>query len=89
MRPMWLLPILAIVATMLLYFSPATVQQLRRLLPGSAPALTTDHLYRWKNPAGEWQVTDTPPPAGVTYEPLVYRSDTNVLPVPPGIAPAP
>ena len=37
-------------------------------------------LYRWKDPDGEWVISDQLPPAGIEYEQLKYRSDANVTP---------
>ncbi|MDX1571078.1 MAG: DUF4124 domain-containing protein [Xanthomonadales bacterium] len=37
-------------------------------------------LYRWKDEAGQWVLSSEPPPAGVEYEEVSYRHDTNVLP---------
>jgi hypothetical protein len=85
MRLPWLLLILALAAAIYLYFSPETGRQLREQLPRPDFTHKTDHLYKWRNEQGEWQITDTPPADGVEYEQLNYRDDVNVLPVPPGI----
>lgn len=45
--------------------------------------LQTTTVYRWRDAAGEWQVSDRPPPAGVEYEVDTYARKTNVLPLPP------
>ena len=50
------------------------------VLPLPAPTL----LYKWRDRAGTWQVTDLPPPAGVPFERLEYGYETNVLPIAPG-----
>lgn len=39
-------------------------------------------LYRWKDDAGEWVVSDEKPPDGVAFERVSYRHDTNVMPSP-------
>jgi len=40
-------------------------------------------VYKWRDADGAWRITDEPPPRGVEYERLEYRSDTNVLPLVP------
>jgi hypothetical protein len=87
MRPVWLLLILALAAAATFYFFPDSVRQLREQLPDSALTHRTDRVYKWQNARGDWQITDTPPPAGIHYERQDYRDDVNVLPVPPGIDP--
>ena len=47
-------------------------------------AKKTDRIYKWRDENGAWQLTDTPPPAGIEFEVSDYREDVNVLPVPPG-----
>ena len=86
MRLAWLLLVVALAAALYLYFSPETGRRLKQQL--SQPDFThkTDHLYKWRNEKGEWQITDTPPAGGIEYQQLDYRDDVNVLPVPPGIA---
>ena len=48
------------------------------------PARTAT-VYKWQDSAGQWHITDTPPPAGTPHEIMTYRSDENVLPQPPGL----
>lgn len=57
------------------------MEQTGRELTGTTPTTTT--FYKWRNAAGEWQLSDRPPPAGVDYETVEVRSDQNVLPLPP------
>jgi hypothetical protein len=57
------------------------MEQTGRDLSGAGPATTT--FYKWRDAAGEWQLSDRPPPAGVDYETVEVRSDQNVLPLPP------
>lgn len=85
MRLFWLLIALLLLGGGYLYQYPDSARQLRNQLP--APEITgkTARLYKWRNTAGEWQITDAPPPPGTDYERLDYHSDENVLPVPPGI----
>lgn len=85
MRLVWLLIALLLLGGGYLYLHPDAARQLRNQLPGPEFTRETDRLYKWRNTAGEWQITDAPPPDGVSYERLDYRGDENVLPVPPGI----
>ena len=48
-----------------------------------APPPTVTTIYKWQDVNGNWNLTDTPPAAGVTYETLHMRSDTNVMPLVP------
>ena len=45
--------------------------------------VSTSRIYKWRNDKGEWQLSDTLPPAGIAYETLEHRSDENILPRPP------
>lgn len=47
--------------------------------------LQTTVVYKWRDAKGAWHVSDTPPPAGVSYETEQYGRDTNVLPQPPAL----
>lgn len=85
MRLVWLLLTLLLLGGGYLFLNPDAARQFRSQLPAPEFTLKTDRLYKWRNTAGEWQITDTPPPEGIGYERLDYRSDENVLPVPPGI----
>jgi hypothetical protein len=57
------------------------VEQTGRELSGAGPTTTT--FYKWQDAAGEWQLSDRPPPAGIPYQTVEVRSDQNVLPLPP------
>lgn len=46
-----------------------------------SPEVTT--VYKWRDDEGNWQITDTPPPAGIDFETLTYHRDTNVMPLVP------
>jgi hypothetical protein len=85
MRLIWLLIALLLAGGGYLYLNPDAARQFRNQLPTPEITRKPDRLYKWRNSAGEWQVTDAPPPAGISYERLDYRGDENVLPVPPGI----
>jgi len=85
MRLLWLFIALLLLGGGYLYLQPEAAKQLRNQLPTADLTRTPDRLYKWRNTAGEWQVTDAPPPPGVDYQRLDYRGDENVLPVPPGI----
>jgi len=82
MRLFWLLLVL-LAAGVYLYLNPDSWKQLQKLPAQTGIGRQTTHLYKWRNPAGEWQITDHTPAQGVEFEALEYRSDVNVLPVPP------
>lgn len=52
-------------------------KEVNQLLPAQ-PQTTT--VYKWRDKAGHWQITDHPPPAGISFETLQYQNDTNVMP---------
>ena len=52
-------------------------KEVNQILPAQ-PQTTT--VYKWQDKAGQTQITDHPPPAGVSYETLEYQSDTNIMP---------
>jgi len=76
--------LLALVAVIggYLYLNPSVWQEWLKGTPLEPPARVTQ-LYKWRDAAGQWQITDTPPAAGIAYEVLEYRSDTNVMPLVP------
>jgi len=89
MRLVLLLIVLVLLAGAVLYFKPEYRQRLQGLssdagLSSMVPKKTT-RLYKWRDTAGHWQVTDQPPSPGIRYETLEYREDVNVLPRPPGL----
>ena len=65
-----------------LYLHPEFSRQLLQSTP-FAPAPAKTIVYKWRDASGQWQVTDTPPGAGIKYEVLHYRSDVNVIPAVP------
>ena len=83
MRLLWLLLALLLAAGIFLYLNPDAWKQVRNLPAQTGIGKQTAQLYKWRNPSGEWQITDSPPPQGIEFEMLEYRSDVNVLPVPP------
>ena len=42
------------------------------------PKTTT--VYKWRDAAGNWQISDQPPGNGTEYETLEYHRDANVMP---------
>ena len=62
-----------------LYFNPAEILKLDNEITNMIPNRDSTTLYRWKDPQGQWQVSDTPP-TDVPYEELNYRHDVNVIP---------
>jgi len=83
MRILWLLPVLLLLFFVYIWFNPDYKEQLQGLSSEAGITKKTARVYKWRNSAGEWQITDQPPPAGTEYERLDYREDVNVLPVPP------
>lgn len=64
-----------------LYVNPKLAAEWLEHTPfAPAPSVTT--VYKWQDAEGNWQITDRPP-AGVEYQTLQYRSDTNVMPLAP------
>jgi hypothetical protein len=68
------------------YFNPLSAPQWlqnARVLPTPAPTV----VYKWRDRAGAWHITDAPPVEGVAFERLEYHRNTNVLPLPPQLQP--
>jgi len=86
MRFAWLLVFLLFAAGVYIYLNPELKSQLLNQT-SSLGKSSTVQAYKWRNPRGEWQITDIPPPEGVAYELLEHRSDENILPVPPQLTP--
>ena len=45
----------------------------------NGPAEET-RIYKWRDNNGDWQYSNTPPPAGIDYQVQNYRSDANIVP---------
>ena len=86
MRFIWLLVFLLFAAGVYIYQNPELKSQLLHNTPNLVTPETV-RAYKWRNAAGEWQITDSLPPEGVEYERLEHRSDENVLPRPPQLKP--
>ncbi len=86
MKAFGLLLVVAIAAGAWLWLNPEQAADLKSKLPDNDLTKKTATVYKWRNAAGEWQLTDAPPPDGIEYERTQYHEDVNVLPVPPGIA---
>jgi hypothetical protein len=86
MRFVWLLIFLLVAAGAYFYLNPELKSQLLNQTSGLGKSSIVQ-AYKWRNERGEWQITDTPPPGDVAYELLEHRSDENILPVPPALAP--
>ena len=52
-------------------------KEVKQLIPAQQQATT---VYKWRDKAGNWQITDHPPPSGINYETLEYQHDTNIMP---------
>ena len=75
---LFVLVILA-VAGVYLYMNPEIWNKWVKGTP-LAPAPTVTQMYKWRDANGQWQISDRTPDAGVKYEVMKYRSDTNVVP---------
>ena len=65
-----------------LHFNPERRAELLEGTPlADEGAVTT--VYKWRDGAGRWQISDRPPPGDVVYDRVEYRRDLNVLPLPP------
>jgi len=83
MRFVWLLFALLLAGGIFLYLNPEYRSRLLSSTSDMISPVSTSRIYKWRNDKGEWQLTDTLPPEGVTFETLEHRSDENVLPRPP------
>ena len=83
MRAIGLLVALLLLIFAYIWFNPDYRQQLEDLSSDTGITKKTARVYKWRNTAGEWQITDHLPPEGIEYKRLDYREDVNVLPVPP------
>ena len=52
-------------------------KEVKQLLPSQEKTTT---VYKWRDERGNWQITDHPPPAGISFETFKYQSNTNVVP---------
>jgi len=80
----WLLilVVLLLAGAAYVYFgNPPTawMKKVKQHLP-SSPSSDTTTVYKWRDPQGSWQITDTPPDGAVPYETLQYHNDTNLMP---------
>ena len=59
--------------------------RLDRILDGTPLELpvTVTEVYKWRDQQGRWHITDQPPPTGVHFETMKYRSDDNIMPLVP------
>jgi hypothetical protein len=83
MRFGWLLLALLLAGGIFLYLNPDYRSRFLSSTSGLVSPVSTGRFYKWRNDRGEWQLTDTLPPEGVSFEILEHRSDENVLPRPP------
>jgi hypothetical protein len=83
MRLAWILLVLLLAGGTFLYLNPEYRNQLASAASSIVSPVSTSRVYKWRNDKGEWQLTDTLPPEGITYKTLEHRSDENVLPRPP------
>jgi hypothetical protein len=85
MRLIWILLVVLLFAGIYIYQDPDFRSQMEEISADAGFSKKTAHLYKWRNAAGEWQITDTLPPEGIEYKKLDLREDENVLPLPPAL----
>jgi len=76
----WILVIIAAVIGGLAYWD----KDFRNIIlesSGQKPVKST--VYKWRDKNGKWQISSTPPPAGITYTEQEYLHNTNVIPALP------
>ena len=80
----WLLLLLVLGAagTYVYVFEQARIEKMLKGTPLERPPTVTQ-AYKWRDAQGNWNITDTPPPAGTEYETLRTGSDTNIVPALP------
>ena len=83
MRLIWVLLALALIGGIYLYQNPDLGKRVEDLSSGAGLSPKTTRVYKWQDDAGDWHISDQPPPAADDYESLDYREDVNVLPLPP------
>lgn len=52
-------------------------EEVKQFIPSQEKTTT---VYKWRDKKGNWQITDHPPPPGISFETLEYQSNTNVMP---------
>ncbi|MGD8576077.1 MAG: DUF4124 domain-containing protein [Thiohalophilus sp.] len=62
------------------YLNPELRDQTRQELDKLSGKDQGRTLYRWQDPDGQWQISDSPPQAGIPYETLRYDTEANVIP---------
>jgi hypothetical protein len=72
----------AIVAALVLWWSPDLRKDVNGLLRDTGLESSAVTLYKWQDQQGGWHYTQDPPPEGTPYEEVEARSDVNVLPLP-------
>lgn len=74
---LWLIFIVVVAGAIAAYLD----QDFRHwLLKTTGTAPTETRIYKWQDNQGNWQITNTPPPAGTPYIEQEYLHDTNVIP---------
>lgn len=77
---LWMLILLGIISGFGAYFYlyPESLPKWAARTP-VGQAMQTTTVYKWKDHAGVWQITDRPPAVGIKYEIQNYSHDANVL----------
>ncbi|MCG6936325.1 MAG: DUF4124 domain-containing protein [Proteobacteria bacterium] len=78
----WLFILAAVLAgvALYIYFDPGLNQWVTHSVKTLLPDQQSTRLYKWRDSQGQTHITAQPPSAGIDYEPVEYRHDTNVLP---------
>ena len=74
--------LLLVALGVLLYKEPERVRHWFRD-SGLVETPEVTRVYRWQDAQGRWHITDTRPPAGTPFTVQSYRSDENIVPLPP------
>ena len=83
MRLLWILLAVAVLAGIYYYQNPDFRSRIDGISSDAGLTSKSVRVYKWQNDAGQWQMTDQPPPEGTPFETLDYHEDLNVLPLPP------
>lgn len=85
-RRWWLVALIVAVAAAaaayVYFYQRPAVDRVLRELPVDLPGRTTE-VYKWRDAAGNWQISDRKPPDGTPFETLQYDGRINVMPIAP------
>ncbi|MFT4583642.1 MAG: hypothetical protein ACI915_005345 [Gammaproteobacteria bacterium] len=69
-------------AAVLYFFDRPRLETYLSGSPLELPVASTE-VYKWRDAKGQWNITNTKPPANISFETMRYRSDENILPIAP------